>query len=1126
MGQRKLVLVLCALALWLPQVAFSLGLGEITLKSALNEPLEAEIELLQVRDLTQSEILVGLASQEDFDRVGVDRPYFLSSLRFQVNLNAAGGPVIEVTSRKPVREPFLNFVMQAQWPSGRLLREYTLLIDLPVYSGEQARPVAPPQAQIPAEEPRATTQSASQPSNYNPRSSFQDAPERPQYSQQSSQTTTYAGESTPYSSDSYGPVQANDTLWEIARRVRPDRGVSIQQTMLAIQRLNPEAFINNNINLLRKGQILRVPDRQQITEYSPQQAVNEVAVQNQQWSGDPNGGYPDRGAQIDARSTAASYDEEPEEVAGRVKLSSPEDVSDSASGRASGDAASSLDALENELAITLEQLDKSKRDNSDLRSRITDLEEQITTMERMLEISNEDMRALELAAEQNRQEEEVALAEVETGDIEPATGEDVGEDPSDEYSEQGMEEEGSAAVPGMAETEPTPEPTLEPTPTPTPEPTVKADPTKVVASQAPKKTIVDTILDNIIFLVAGLVILVLVAFFAMRYRSSQEKMPEEDDFLSTPAFDNFPPAEEDVEPEEEIGLDETEEELEREDTVEPEDEPEQLVEPQTEDVVAEADIYIAYGKYDQAEEMLVKALDQEPQNTDIRLKLLEVYSNLQDINKFDPHYARLMQTGDEAVRSRGSQLRETIEDAPAFDASLHDVPESLLGGGELETSLSDLDDQLETESVDDFGELDLDLESEAPAADDTTVIRDRGQSSAEDADDSALDFDLQLDDTDEPSEEVSLDDALDLELEARDQSADVSMDLDLDDSSDELDADDFDLDFDLDSDDVETSSDTEEEEDIDFAAELDNISLDFDEDDKSPETADETDELEDFNFDGVSLEQPEDEANELSQDTAEPDEGAVNSEAGMADDLSFEFPAGDDSQDQLTDAEDESGQSLEEFLNEANAAKEEEPAAADNLDLGDDLDLSALDEELDALTSDLGVEEADLANLEAGDALQEATERLAEQNDSGEKLAEPTVMEEPITDFDELDEGLDEELETLNAGMDEVPDLEAEVPGEETKAEEESEGDDTLFDQAIADVPKTDLDFNIPEIDPDSDDDLGFLSDSDETATKLDLARAYIDMGDAEGAKDILDEIMKEGNDQQKHEAESLLAKV
>src|SRR5690554_6489106 len=125
-------------------IAAALGLGEIKLQSALNQPLNAEIQLLHVRGLTANEIIVGIATPEEFARAGVERNYFVTGLDFALDLNAQQGPIIRVTSREPVREPFLNFVVSAHWPSGRLLREYTLLVDLPVFSGAQSAPVQAP----------------------------------------------------------------------------------------------------------------------------------------------------------------------------------------------------------------------------------------------------------------------------------------------------------------------------------------------------------------------------------------------------------------------------------------------------------------------------------------------------------------------------------------------------------------------------------------------------------------------------------------------------------------------------------------------------------------------------------------------------------------------------------------------------------------------------------------------------------------------------------------------------------------------------------------------------------------------------------------------------------------------
>ena len=112
----------------------------MTLKSALNQPLVAEIELLEVRDLASNEVVPNLATAEEFSKAGVDRQYFLTDLKFTPVLKPNGKSVIRVTSNKPVREPYLNFLVEVLWPNGRLLREYTLLLDPPTYSPKPPLP--------------------------------------------------------------------------------------------------------------------------------------------------------------------------------------------------------------------------------------------------------------------------------------------------------------------------------------------------------------------------------------------------------------------------------------------------------------------------------------------------------------------------------------------------------------------------------------------------------------------------------------------------------------------------------------------------------------------------------------------------------------------------------------------------------------------------------------------------------------------------------------------------------------------------------------------------------------------------------------------------------------------------
>ncbi|MCB1615232.1 MAG: hypothetical protein KDI30_04385, partial [Pseudomonadales bacterium] len=147
MGLRNLRVKSVALLSLLFTIAFSsqvwsIGLGEINLKSPLNAPLDAEIHLLQVNDLGENEILVNLAPQADFDRAGVPRRFFLRNIKFKLDLNNEKGPLIKVFSHEAIQEPYLNFIVEVMWPNDRLLREYVVLMDLPAVDGSGiARPV-------------------------------------------------------------------------------------------------------------------------------------------------------------------------------------------------------------------------------------------------------------------------------------------------------------------------------------------------------------------------------------------------------------------------------------------------------------------------------------------------------------------------------------------------------------------------------------------------------------------------------------------------------------------------------------------------------------------------------------------------------------------------------------------------------------------------------------------------------------------------------------------------------------------------------------------------------------------------------------------------------------------------
>ncbi|MFZ2318605.1 MAG: peptidoglycan-binding protein LysM, partial [Pseudomonas sp.] len=225
---RKLLLTLASGSALYSGLVPALGLGGITLHSALNQPLEADIELLQMGDLDSGDIRVRLASEADFARSGVDRLFFLNDLRFTPLLRG-NRHIIRVVSSKPVQEPYLNFVIEVARPNGQLLREYTVLLDPPsssAYSAVAAAPVA--------EQPRA---SAARPAPV----AVADLP--------------------PATQGRRYQVQRGDSLWLIARRLR-DAGSSLSQSALmdGLYGLNPQAFVAGDKNRLSLGAYLLLPD--------------------------------------------------------------------------------------------------------------------------------------------------------------------------------------------------------------------------------------------------------------------------------------------------------------------------------------------------------------------------------------------------------------------------------------------------------------------------------------------------------------------------------------------------------------------------------------------------------------------------------------------------------------------------------------------------------------------------------------------------------------------------------------------------------------------------------------------------------------------------------------------------
>ncbi|ACE84274.1 FimV/HubP family polar landmark protein [Cellvibrio japonicus] len=1017
MRLRQLVLACGLSSLMLSQYASALGLGEMTLKSALNQPLEAEIKLLDTRDLSAEQILVALASPADFERNGVDRLYFYTEFQFDVRLDTPDGPKVVVTSRSPVREPYLNFLIEARWTAGRLLREYTLLMDLPTFDD------AAPKAAI-------NTAATQAPVAQKPAA----APSRQATSPRPTQAApaTRPAVSRSISGNEY-QIKANDTLWNIARDVGASSGASIHQAMMALYEANPEAFINGNINLLRRGQVLRIPSSEEMTSRSTGEAVRQFAAQT---------GDASLGAQLNASRRTTSANTASTQTSGRVKLVAPGGGTGSA-GQGSGANRGSGAGLEAELAVTLEELDKSKAENTELSSRVRDLEAQIDTMERLVEVSNEKLRAMQLAAEQTQQAQVTAPTSTE----QPPASTETAATPAVTAPAVSTEPETPATAPVAASSEAASSKAASSA--------AAVKPARVVSPPPP--SLVDTAIQNAPWIGLGVLILGAGGYFFYRRRKEQQEEAEANDAFDQDVFAMDSSIEDEELLEDSIAEtalhdeQESDFELDLDAGTDHQDADDDV------SVIDKADIHIAYGQLDKAEELLLKGLEKDPGSADIRLKLLEVYSHQRDVPSFDKHYAALAAIGGAAVLARASELRAAIPGASEFEVEL---PEAVDSPVEQSLNFDDLN----------FDDLHAD---DQPAATPAAV----------DLADDSLDFNLDLDD-----DLLSLDDPQPEPEPA--QSWDLPEEL-----SSSSDLGEFSLD-------VEPASDPEPASGVESGTAVDDGEFDVQLDADLPAPAlDPQDTL----GESLSLE-PEVEAEDLSELSLALD--GLDDEA-LPDDLSAANLALDD----------EFSFDLEEPETPAVPADVQDlDVTADdfNLDMDvNDVDLAALDHEMEALDNDQDFSSLDheLTSLDSAfdaDDLNVPSSGL-NLTDDLDKPAQPDAIDEEF-----LDEAL------VDAAAPVVDTSPAELPH-----------DDDVFAEALSELDAggdIDLDKLAPEnfeiTDEDMDAELDFLADADEAATKLDLARAYIDMGDAEGAKDILAEVVNEGNDDQRAEAQDLLSRI
>jgi len=433
----------------------ALGLGDLAVNSSLNEPLEATIELLGLDGLTSGQIQARLGSVDEFERANINRDFLIDDIQLEIIILSREQGILRLTSEEPVIEPFLSMVINVGWPTGRLMRDYTALIDLPVFVSDQPQvvPLDVPQtptpvreetpAPAPAPEPQAEVISTAEPvvpaveemPESAPAESAQDIAEQENgeaeaesdieaLAEQETAELMVAEEPEPEAEADTGvtevsgdlveevaeevalfeepaepeeaaavTVESGDTLYDIAASNRLATSVSVEQTMLAIQRANPDAFIDNNINMIRVGQVLRIPSIQEVQSIDQAEALNQIVLQNQAVSLQP--------LAFSANNAATGADSSDE-----LTILSGEDGTDSLSG--DNDMAETIAALENQLAISEENLDRARLENAELTARFNELSEQVDILQNI--IAMQDERLAQLQADLAARNAEAALA--------------------------------------------------------------------------------------------------------------------------------------------------------------------------------------------------------------------------------------------------------------------------------------------------------------------------------------------------------------------------------------------------------------------------------------------------------------------------------------------------------------------------------------------------------------------------------------------------------------------------------------------------------------------------------------------------------------------------------------------
>jgi pilus assembly protein FimV len=585
-----------------PWIAEAAGLGRITVFSGLGQPLRAELEIA-----ANKEELAGMAARlapsDVFSQAGIDYAAALRDLRFSVEKRSNGQAVVKVTSVRPINEPFLDFLVELNWPNGRLVREYTFLLDPPeIATKTSAAPVSMVEAKV-----VETLRGRDKVSRQTPSPAAPAPAPAPRKESAPAPVPKVAAEAAKGNTAGTHVVKAGETLRKIASE-NQYQGVSLEQMLIGLYQNNPDAFSGKNINRLKSGAILGIPEKAAVEAVSEAEAKKVYLAHASDWNAyrqklagaaakapvkEESAGQVSTGkitAKVEEKATPA------EQAKDQVKVSRTE-----AAGKSG--AASEADRIAKDKAL------------QEAQSRLVSLEKNVDELQKLLELKNKKLAEMQQAPAKSPEPVKA---------VEPAKPVELAK-PVEEVKPVEI-----TKVPEVVKPVEEAKPVEAPKPVEVKPAEIAQPPQTPPAPEVEEPGFLDSLLGSPLTLFGGAGVLALLAgvFVAKRRRQQQEPSLET---TTAPSPSSLGPNS--------VFRMTGGQSIDTANAPVPTGDFSQTgpgsIDTDEVDPVAEADVYMAYGRDTQAEEILLEALQKDPQRTAIHAKLLEIYANRKSLKQFE-----------------------------------------------------------------------------------------------------------------------------------------------------------------------------------------------------------------------------------------------------------------------------------------------------------------------------------------------------------------------------------------------------------------------------------------------------------------------------------------------------------